>query len=108
MSTNVGAVDFELLLNSNKFNQGIKTAGNTVQKSGIENSLKSIGKAAIAAFSVKAVVDFTKSCLELGSNLTEVQNVVDVTFGNLNTQVDEFAKNANCPLLPARFLKRHC
>ena len=94
MSTNVGAVDFELLLNSNKFNQGIKTAGNTVQKSGIENSLKSIGKAAIAAFSVKAVVDFTKSCLELGSNLTEVQNVVDVTFGNLNTQVDEFAKNA--------------
>lgn len=94
MSTNVAAVDFELLLNSNKFNQGIKTAGNTIQKSGIQNSLKSIGKAAIAAFSVKAVVDFTKSCLELGSNLTEVQNVVDVTFGNLNTQVNEFAKNA--------------
>lgn len=94
MSTNVAAVDFELLLKSNKFNQGIKTAGNTIQKSGIQNSLKSIGKAAIAAFSVKAVVDFTKSCLELGSNLTEVQNVVDVTFGNLNTQVNEFAKNA--------------
>ena len=94
MSTNVGAVDFELLLNSNPFNKAIKTAGNTIQKSGIESSLKNIGKAAIAAFSVKAVVDFTKSCLELGSNLTEVQNVVDVTFGNLNTQVDEFAKNA--------------
>lgn len=94
MSTNVGAVDFELLLNSNPFNKGIQTAGNTVQKSGIESSLKSIGKAAIAAFSVKAVVDFTKQCLELGSNLTEVQNVVDVTFGNLNSEVDEFAKNA--------------
>lgn len=94
MSTNVGAVDFELLLSSNKFNQGIKTAGNTIQKSGISNSLKSIGKAAIAAFSVKAVVDFTKSCLELGSNLAEVQNVVDVTFGNLNSEVDKFAQNA--------------
>ena len=94
MSTNVGAVDFELLLNSNPFNKGIQTAGNTVQKSGIESSLKSIGKAAIAAFSVKAVVDFTKSCLELGSNLSEVQNVVDVTFGNLNSEVDEFAQNA--------------
>lgn len=94
MSTNVGAVDFELLLNSNPFNKGIQTAGNTVQKSGIESSLKSIGKAAIAAFSVKAVVDFTKSCLELGSNLTEVQNVVDVTFGNLNSEVDKFAQNA--------------
>ena len=94
MSTNVGAVDFELLLNSNPFNKGIQTAGNTVQKSGIENSLKSIGKAAIAAFSVGAVVNFTKSCLELGSNLSEVQNVVDVTFGNLNSEVDKFAQNA--------------
>ena len=94
MSTNVGAVDFELLLNSNPFNNRIQTAGNTIQKSGIENSLKSIGKAAIAAFSVKAVVDFTKSCLELGSNLAEVQNVVDVTFGNLNSEVDKFAQNA--------------
>ena len=94
MSTNVGAVDFELLLNSNPFNKGIKTAGNTIQKSGIESSLKNIGKAAIAAFSVKAIVDFTKSCLELGSNLAEVQNVVDVTFGNLNGEVDKFAQNA--------------
>lgn len=94
MSTNVGAVDFELLLNSNPFNKGIQTAGNTIQKSGIEGMLGKIGKAALAAFSVKAVVDFTKSCLELGSNLAEVQNVVDVTFGNLNSEVDEFAKNA--------------
>ena len=94
MSTNVGAVDFELLLNSNPFNKSLKNTSNTIKSSGIENSLKNIGKVAIAAFSVKAVVDFTKSCLELGSNLTEVQNVVDVTFGNLNTQVNEFAKNA--------------
>lgn len=94
MSTNVGAVDFELLLNSNPFNKGLQNASNNIKSSGIEKSLKNIGKAAIAAFSVKAVVDFTKSCLELGSNLAEVQNVVDVTFGNLNTQVDEFAKNA--------------
>ena len=94
MSTNVGAVDFELLLNSNPFNKGIQTAGNTVQKSGIESSLKSIGKAAIAAFSVGAIVNFTKSCLELGSNLAEVQNVVDVTFGSLNSEVDKFAQNA--------------
>ena len=94
MSTNVGAVDFELLLNSNPFNKGIQNAGNTIQKSGIEGMLGKIEKAALAAFSVKAIVDFTKQCLELGSNLAEVQNVVDVTFGNLNTQVDEFAKNA--------------
>ena len=94
MSTNVGAVDFELLLNSNPFNKGIQNAGTTVKNSGIEGMLGKIGKAAIAAFSVKAVVDFTKECLELGSNLSEVQNVVDVTFGNLNSEVNEFAQNA--------------
>lgn len=94
MSTNVGAVDFELLLNSNPFNKGLKNASNNIKSSGIESMLGKIGKAALAAFSVKAVVDFTKSCLELGSNLAEVQNVVDVTFGNLNEEVDKFAQNA--------------
>nr|DAQ49083.1 MAG TPA: minor tail protein [Caudoviricetes sp.] len=94
MSTNVGAVDFELFLNSNPFNKGLKNASNNIKSSGIESMLGKIGKAALAAFSVKAVVDFTKSCLELGSNLAEVQNVVDVTFGNLNEEVDKFAQNA--------------
>lgn len=94
MSTNVGAVDFELLLNSNPFNKGLKNASSNIKSSGIESMLGKIGKAAIAAFSVKAVVDFTKSCLDLGSNLSEVQNVVDVTFGNLNSEVNKFAQNA--------------
>lgn len=94
MSTNVGAVDFELLLNSNPFNKGLKNATNTIKSSGIENSLRKIGKLAIAAFSVKAIVNFGKECINLGSDLTEVQNVVDVTFGNLNTEVNKFAENA--------------
>lgn len=94
MSTNVGAVDFELLLNSNPFNQGLKNAGNTVKTSGIESSLKKIGKLALTAFSVTAIVNFGKECINLGSDLAEVQNVVDVTFGNLNTEVDKFAQNA--------------
>ena len=42
MSTNVGAVDFELLLNSNPFNKGIRNASNTIKSSGIESSLKNI------------------------------------------------------------------
>lgn len=94
MSTNVGAVDFELLLNSNPFNKGLKDTTNTIKSSGIENSLKKIGKLAVAAFSVKAIVNFGKECIDLGSDLTEVQNVVDVTFGSLNTEVNNFAENA--------------
>ncbi len=94
MSTNVGAIDLSLLLNSNPFNKGLRSAENAVKSSGIENSLKSIGKLALTAFSVKAIIGFGKECLELGSDLAEVQNVVDVTFGNLNTEVNKFAENA--------------
>lgn len=94
MSTNVGAVDFELLLNSNPFNKGLKSTTNTIKSSGIENSLKNIGKLALAAFSVKSIVNFGKECINLGSDLAEVQNVVDVTFGELNTEVNKFAENA--------------
>lgn len=94
MSTNVGSVDFELLLDSNPFNKGLKDTTNTIKSSGIENSLKKIGKLAVAAFSVKAIVNFGKECIDLGSDLTEVQNVVDVTFGSLNTEVNRFAENA--------------
>ena len=57
-------------------------------------TLKKIGIAMIAAFSVKKVVDFGKQCLELGSDLAEVQNVVDVTFPRMSKQIDSFAKNA--------------
>lgn len=94
MSTNVGTIDFELLLNSNPFNKGLKSATNTIKSSGIENSLKNIGKLALATFSVKTIVNFGKECINLGSDLAEVQNVVDVTFGNLNTEVNKFAENA--------------
>lgn len=94
MSTNVGTVDFELLLNSNPFNKGLKNATKTIKSSGIESTLGKIGKLAVAAFSVKAIVNFGKECINLGSDLAEVQNVVDVTFGNLNTEVNKFAQNA--------------
>ncbi len=94
MSTNVGAIDMELLLNSNPFNRGLKNTEKTIKSSGIENALGNIGKIALAAFSVNAIVNFGKECLNLGSDLAEVQNVVDVTFGELNSKVNKFAENA--------------
>jgi len=48
---------------------------------------------AAAAFSIKAVTSFMSSCLELGSDLTEVQNVVDTAFPNMSKQADDFAKS---------------
>lgn len=60
----------------------------------VGNILKTVGKVVAAAISVKAIVDFGKSCIELGSDLNEVQNVVDVTFGSMSSKVDEFSKAA--------------
>ena len=40
------------------------------------------------------LVSFGKSCIDLGSDLAEVQNVVDVTFPHMTGVIDEFATNA--------------
>ena len=56
--------------------------------------IKKAGAALAGAFAVKKIVDFGKSCLDLGSDLAEVQNVVDVTFPNMSAQVDKFAQSA--------------
>lgn len=54
----------------------------------------SIVKMALGVVGVKAIFDFGKSCVKLGSDLAEVQNVVNVTFGNMSKEVDKFAKEA--------------
>ena len=56
--------------------------------------LKRIATLAAAAFSVRAIVNFSKEAIELGSDLQEVQNVVDVTFGELSGVVNDFAESA--------------
>ena len=55
---------------------------------------KKLGAAITAVSAVKQVVQFGKECLELGSDLQEVQNVVDVTFPTMTKQIEEFARKA--------------
>ena len=86
MSNNsVGNINLDLNLNSKGFNK---------QLSGIKGTALKAGKAMAAAFTIKAVANFSKQCLELGSNLAEVQNVVDVTFGGMSEKVNRFAQEA--------------
>lgn len=72
-----------------------------INKKGFQTQLGSIGKLATkagatiaAAFSVKKIIDFGKACIDLGSDLAEVQNVVDVTFPRMTKTIDEFASGA--------------
>nr|DAZ10550.1 MAG TPA: minor tail protein [Caudoviricetes sp.] len=43
---------------------------------------------------IQAITQFGKSCIDLGSDLAEVQNVVDTTFPHMSAQIDQFSKSA--------------
>lgn len=79
-----------------KVQQQTKAATNAVAKQTdrIKSAFSKIGKTVGLALSAAAIFNFGKSCVSLGSDLAEVQNVVDVTFGSLNEAVNQFAKNA--------------
>ena len=81
----VGQIGLDLVINKNGFDK---------QLVGIQSLAKKTGKILAAAFTVKKLADFGKECIELGSDLAEVQNVVDVVFPHMNKQIDSFAKNA--------------
>lgn len=97
--------ELEIIISANnqKFNTQIAQVQNKVDNmtNRVNSSLNKmsgtfnrIGKMVASVFAIKAVTDFTKSCLDLGSDLQEVQNVVDVTFGSMSDKVNEFAQNA--------------
>lgn len=95
MSTNVGEIDLELLLNSKQFQKqlnGIKGQANSAS-SALTSSFKKMGAAIVAAFSVKKIVEFSKACIDLGSDMAEVENVVDTAFPHMESQVDRFANS---------------
>lgn len=80
----------------NKVKQQTQKTTNVVQQQTekIKSALGKIGKVVAVAFSVTALISFGKSCIELGSDLEEVQNVVDVTFGSMSENVNRFARDA--------------
>lgn len=55
---------------------------------------KKVGAAIAAAFAIKQVIAFSKACIDLGSDLEEVQNVVDVTFGKMSGAIEQFSHDA--------------
>lgn len=72
-----------------------QTTSSTQRQTGrISSSFSHMGKMVVGALSTVAIVSFGKKCIELGSDLQEVQNVVDVTFGKMNEDINAFAKNA--------------
>ena len=87
-----GKVTIDTSLDNSGFEKGVKNIDKSF--SGLKSSLSGIGKLIAGAFAVGQVISFGKACIELGSNVAEVQNVVDVAFGEMTYKVEEFAASA--------------
>lgn len=118
MATNVGEVDLSIKVLKDQLIADVKSAvkdaaseANKQSKSASKSVTSAIGKETSAlstlgsvakkaigalgvAVSVAGLIFFGKEAVELGSDLAEVQNVVDVVYGNMANDVNEFAKSA--------------
>jgi phage-related protein len=93
MPESVGAISLDLDTNYKPFQSQLQ--GISGQATGmVSSAFKKLGFVVAAAFSVKKLADFGKASIEMASNLNEVQNVVDVVFGESSQQVNNFAKSA--------------
>ena len=78
MATSAGAIYVDVKGNTRPLEKSI---------SGLASKLGGILSAAVVA-------NFGRQCIDLASDLNEVQNVVDVTFPHMKAQMDEWAKSA--------------
>lgn len=87
---------------ASKIGGGIKTIIGGFQRIGSGSSglktasfnLSALFKTAIGFKAIQGLVDFGRSAVDLGSQITEVENVVDVAFGSMSDKAYQFASTA--------------
>lgn len=86
----------KIVISTQLDNKGLEKGINSIsgQFGGLKSVLGKIGGLCAAAFSVKAILSFSKAAIDLGSDLDEVQNVVNVSFGSMASAAEEFASTA--------------
>lgn len=87
-----GQVRISTALDNKGFTKGIQKLG-TGMKS-LNGICLKLAKTMAMLFGVRALVNFGKKAVEVGSNIAEVQNVVDTAFGNMRQQAEDFAATA--------------
>lgn len=90
------AADGSVIIDTRMDTTGVQNGVSAIKQSfnGLGSAVKKIGVLIGGAFAIGKLSQFGKECIELGSDLAEVQNVVDVTFTTMSDKVNEFAKNA--------------
>lgn len=87
-----GKVTIDTRLDTSGLEKGIKGVDGKLQ--GLKTTILDLAKVATAAFAAFGLVEFGKQAIELGSNVAEVQNVVDVSFEDMSYKVEAFADSA--------------
>lgn len=87
-----GEVVLEIDFDDSGVQRGINSTEKGVNR--LASSFKRVAQLAATAFSVAAIVNFGKTAVNLASDLAEVQNVVDTSFGNMSHKIEEFAKSS--------------
>ncbi len=92
MASADGSVVIQVTLDSQRAVR--EASGLETQFSRIGAAISKIGRMVGSVFAVRQLVRFGKEAIELGSDLAEVQNVVNSVFTTMNEQVNDFAKSA--------------
>lgn len=93
MPDSIGKVFLDLETNAAPFQQQLNgIAGKSTNM--VKSAFMGLGKVMAGAFAVSKLIEFGKASINLASDLQEVQNVVDVVFGESSNQINNFAKNA--------------
>lgn len=87
-----GSIVIDTRIDTKSFGKEVNNLGS--QFKGLGSTIKKLGLAVGSIFAIREIVRFGAESIRLGSDLAEVQNVVDVTFTTLNDHVNEFARNA--------------
>ena len=90
------AADGSVIIDTRIDTSGVQNGVSAIKQSfnGLGSVVKRIGVLIGGAFAVGKLAQFGKECTKLGSDLNEVQNVVNVVFPNMTEKVNEFSKNA--------------
>lgn len=87
-----GSVKIDTLVDTKGFGKGLNTMKKQI--GGFSSAIGKLGVTIAATFAVGKLIQFGKAAIDLGSDLQEVQNVVDVTFTTMSDKVNEFSKGA--------------
>lgn len=87
-----GRIDLDLELNYGPFQRQLGGIAGTANGL-VGNAFKGLGGIIAGAFAIKGLVDFGREAINLASDLNEVQNVVDVTFGGMAQDINNWSKS---------------